>query len=196
MSTLPQLEKASRLVARAAAVFIEELELIEQSGCDVDVAALWAALEEVAPRAALSSAAATVVSLVPEDDDTAEAALRGAHGITSGPLFRHITRGGTIRPRSVPRGDFLSPDAIKTDADRVTDRWVSRVVAAGANSPRPPPNHLTVIRGGRLSTRGCTHQAMPLQTMVNLVHSAGSSASRPRSVGASSLYLPLKVILL
>ncbi|MGC0372521.1 site-specific integrase [Streptomyces sp. SAI-229] len=34
------------------------------------------------------------------------------HGITSGPLFRHITRGGTIRPRSGPRGDFLSPDAI------------------------------------------------------------------------------------
>ncbi|MDH2388780.1 hypothetical protein QCN29_08265 [Streptomyces sp. HNM0663] len=69
---------ASRLVARAAAVFIEELELIEQSGCDVDVAALWAALEEVAPRAALSSAATVVVSLVPEDDGTAEAALRGA----------------------------------------------------------------------------------------------------------------------
>lgn len=78
LSTLPQLEKASRLVARAATVFIEELELIEQSGCDVDVAALWAALEEVAPRAALSSAAVTVVSLVPEDDITAETALRSA----------------------------------------------------------------------------------------------------------------------
>ncbi len=63
LSTLPQLEKASRLVARAAAVFIEELGLIEQSGCDVDVAALWGALEEVAPRAALSSAATVVVSL-------------------------------------------------------------------------------------------------------------------------------------
>ncbi|MDX3225445.1 hypothetical protein PV419_06930 [Streptomyces sp. ME19-01-6] len=42
------------------------------------MAALWRALEEVAPRAALSSAAATVVSLVPENDDTAETALRGA----------------------------------------------------------------------------------------------------------------------
>ncbi|MFG2234764.1 hypothetical protein ACGFNX_33065, partial [Streptomyces sp. NPDC048723] len=63
LSTLPQLEKASRLVARAAAVFIEELGLIEQSRCDVDVAALWGALEEVAPRAALSSAATVVVSL-------------------------------------------------------------------------------------------------------------------------------------
>ncbi|MGW1201166.1 hypothetical protein [Streptomyces cyaneofuscatus] len=78
LSTLPQLEKASRLVARAATVFIEELEIIEQSGCDVDVAALWAALEEVAPRAALSSAAVTVVSLVPKDDISAETALRSA----------------------------------------------------------------------------------------------------------------------
>jgi hypothetical protein len=78
LPTLPQLEKASRLAARAAAVFIEELELIEQTGCEVDVAALWAALEEVAPRAALSSAATVVVSLVPEDDNTAETALRSA----------------------------------------------------------------------------------------------------------------------
>ncbi|WP_189544499.1 Tn3 family transposase [Streptomyces gelaticus] len=78
LSTLPQLEKSSRLVARAAKVIIEELELIEETGCDVDVKALWKALEEVAPRAALSSAAATVVSLVPEDDDTAETALRNA----------------------------------------------------------------------------------------------------------------------
>ena len=44
----------------------------------MDVAALWRALEEVAPRATLSSAAAMVVSLVPEDDNTAETALRGA----------------------------------------------------------------------------------------------------------------------
>ncbi|GAB3002398.1 Tn3-like element Tn3 family transposase [Streptomyces pseudoechinosporeus] len=78
LSTLPQLEKASRIVARAATVVIEELELIEETGCDVDVAAMWRALEEVAPRAALSSAAVTVVSLVPEDDDAAETALRGA----------------------------------------------------------------------------------------------------------------------
>ena len=44
----------------------------------MDVAELWRALEEVAPRAALSSAATVVVSLVPEDDGTAESALRGA----------------------------------------------------------------------------------------------------------------------
>ncbi|MGW7087488.1 site-specific integrase [Streptomyces sp. NPDC054871] len=34
-------------------------------------------------------------------------------GVTTGPLFRHINRGGTIRHRATgPRGDFLTPDAI------------------------------------------------------------------------------------
>lgn len=34
------------------------------------------------------------------------------HGHAAGPLFRHITRGGTIPTRTGPRGDFLTPDAI------------------------------------------------------------------------------------
>jgi hypothetical protein len=76
--TLPQLEKASRTLAKASKVFIEKLELVEETGCDVDLPALWRALEEVAPRAAISGAAATVVSLVPEDDHSAEIATRGA----------------------------------------------------------------------------------------------------------------------
>ncbi|WP_394436318.1 site-specific integrase [Streptomyces sp. SGAir0957] len=34
-------------------------------------------------------------------------------GVTDGPLFRHINRGGTIRHRATgERGDFLTPDAI------------------------------------------------------------------------------------
>lgn len=33
-------------------------------------------------------------------------------GATTGPLFRHVNRGGTIRHRTGPRGDFLTPDAI------------------------------------------------------------------------------------
>ncbi len=78
LSTLPQLEKASRIVARAAKVFIEKLESIEESGGDVDVAALWRALEEIAPRSVMSGAAATVVTLVPQDGDSAQSALRGA----------------------------------------------------------------------------------------------------------------------
>ncbi|MDX3226004.1 Tn3 family transposase [Streptomyces sp. ME19-01-6] len=62
LSTLPQLEKASRLVAPAWEVMVEELELVEEHGADLDVAALWAALEEIAPRAAMTTAAATVVT--------------------------------------------------------------------------------------------------------------------------------------
>ncbi|MFG2873976.1 Tn3 family transposase [Streptomyces sp. NPDC048337] len=78
MSTLPQLEKASRTLALAAKVLIEELELVEESGADVDVAALWRAVEEVAPRAQISSAASLVASLVPDGDGGAEAAMREA----------------------------------------------------------------------------------------------------------------------
>lgn len=101
LSTLPQLEKAARITARVSKVVIEELELIEQTGCDVDVAALWRALEEVAPRAALSSAAATVVSLVPEDDDTTETALRGALAL----------RYNTVKPFLSLLGESKSLDA-------------------------------------------------------------------------------------
>ncbi|AIS01434.1 hypothetical protein SGLAU_27480 [Streptomyces glaucescens] len=75
---LPQLEKASRTLARAAKGLFEELELVEEHGTDLDVAALWAALEGVAPRAAVMTAAATVVSLVPEDENSAEIAMRAA----------------------------------------------------------------------------------------------------------------------
>ncbi|MFD8589991.1 Tn3 family transposase [Streptomyces sp. NPDC059637] len=78
LSTLPQLEKASRTLARAAKVLFEELELVETHGTDLDAAALWRAVEEVAPRAAVMSAAALVVSLVPEDEDSAEVAMRAA----------------------------------------------------------------------------------------------------------------------
>ncbi|MFI2765655.1 hypothetical protein ACH5A3_43835 [Streptomyces echinatus] len=53
LSTLPQLEKASRTLARPAKVLLQELELVEEHSADVDVAALWAAVEEVAPRGAV-----------------------------------------------------------------------------------------------------------------------------------------------
>ncbi|WP_415958277.1 Tn3 family transposase [Streptomyces sp. 021-4] len=61
-----------------AKVLFEELDLVDEHEADLDVAALWAALEEVAPRAAVMSAAATVVTLVPEDENSAEIAMRAA----------------------------------------------------------------------------------------------------------------------
>lgn len=78
LSTLPQLEKASRITARISQVFMEELEHIHEAGVAVDPAAMWRALEEIAPRTQLWSAATTVASLVPADDDSAEIATRAA----------------------------------------------------------------------------------------------------------------------
>lgn len=101
MSTLPQLEKASRTLARAAKVLFEELELVEEHGADLDVAALWAALEEVTPRAAVLTAAATVVSLVPEDENSAEIAMRAALA----------NRYATVRPFLTLLGESKALDA-------------------------------------------------------------------------------------
>nr|BFE37809.1 hypothetical protein GCM10010200_100600 [Actinomadura rugatobispora] len=101
LSTLPQLEKASRLVARVAKVLFEELELVEEQEADLDVAALWAAVEEVAPCAAVMTAAATVVSLVPEDENSAEVAMRAALA----------NRYATVRPFLALLGESKALDA-------------------------------------------------------------------------------------
>ncbi|HEY3502767.1 MAG TPA: hypothetical protein VGN37_08320 [Actinocatenispora sp.] len=101
LSTPPQLEKASRTLARAAKVLFEELELVEEHGTDLDVAALWAAVEEVAPRAAVTSAAATVVTLVPEDENTADVAMQAALA----------TRYATVRPFLALLGESKALDA-------------------------------------------------------------------------------------
>ncbi|MDH3039203.1 Tn3 family transposase, partial [Streptomyces sp. TRM75561] len=99
LSTLPQLEKASRVLARAAKVLFEEL--VEEQEADLDVAALWAAVEEVAPRAAVMSAAATVVTLVPEDENSAEVAMRAALA----------NRHATVRPFLALLGESRALDA-------------------------------------------------------------------------------------
>ena len=101
LSTLPQLEKASRTLARAAKVLFEELELVETHGADLDAAALWAAVEEVAPRETVMGAAALVVSLVPEDEDSADVAMRAAL----------TTRYNTVRPFLALLGESKALDA-------------------------------------------------------------------------------------
>ncbi len=98
---MPQLEKASRTLARAAKVLFEELELVEAHGTDLDAAALWRAVEEVAPRAVVMSAAAMVVSLVPEDEDSAAVAMRAALA----------TRYNTVRPFLSLLGESKALDA-------------------------------------------------------------------------------------
>ena len=47
---LPRLEKASKTVARAGRVLLDQLAAAEDSGTRLDVAALWAAVERIAPR--------------------------------------------------------------------------------------------------------------------------------------------------
>nr|WP_281157330.1 hypothetical protein [Streptomyces sp. HYC2] len=143
LSTLPQLEKASRLVARASKVFIEELELVEEAGCDVDVAALWRALEEVAPRAALSSAAAAVVSLVPEDDESAEIAMRGALAL----------RYNTVKPFLSLLGETSMLGAA-TGGDRRQAGAGGGEAAAGPG-PAPGDGEAAAATGDRGCVRSC-----------------------------------------
>lgn len=88
------------MLARAAKVLFEELELVEEA-VGLDVAALWAVVEEVAPRAAVMTAVATVVSLVPEGDDSAEVVMRAA-----------LTNGyGTVRSFLALLGESKALDA-------------------------------------------------------------------------------------
>jgi Domain of unknown function (DUF4158)/Tn3 transposase DDE domain len=76
LSTLPQLEKAARILAKASKILVEELDRAWTREADLDVAALWAAVEEAVPREQVSSAVALIEILVPQDDGSAESALR------------------------------------------------------------------------------------------------------------------------
>ena len=78
LAMLPQLEKASKTVARAGRVLLDQLAAAELSGERLDVAALWSAVERVAPRALVVDAIALVEELVPDDDGSADSAMRAA----------------------------------------------------------------------------------------------------------------------
>lgn len=66
LAMLPQLERAARILAKASKILTEELDLVAEAGMDLDVGALWAAVEEAVPRTAVASAVATVEVLVPD----------------------------------------------------------------------------------------------------------------------------------
>jgi len=72
LASLPRLERASRMLARANRQLLATLENTEGG---VDVAAVWAALERIVPRTELSGAIDTVEELVP-DEGNVEAAMR------------------------------------------------------------------------------------------------------------------------
>ena len=72
LAKMPELEKASRVLARVGARL---LRVLEESGDQVDVAAAWTTLEQVAARDQIAEAVATVGQLVPEGSGT-EGAMR------------------------------------------------------------------------------------------------------------------------
>src|SRR5664279_2391910 len=88
LAMLPRLEKASKTVARAGRVLLDLLAAAEDSGQGLDVAALWSAVERVAPRAVVADAIDLVEELVPDDDGSAESAMRVAL----------VSRYNTVRP--------------------------------------------------------------------------------------------------
>jgi hypothetical protein len=78
LAMLPRLEKASKTVARAGRVLLDQLAAAKDSGTRLDVAALWAAVERIAPRAVVAGAIDLVEELVPDDDGSADSAMRAA----------------------------------------------------------------------------------------------------------------------
>ncbi|MGV9775067.1 DUF4158 domain-containing protein [Streptosporangium sp. NPDC003464] len=80
LAMLPKLEKASKLLSRAGRVLVEQLDLVAEVNADLDVAALWTAVaaQAGASKEQVLAALESVEELVPEDDGSAEAALRAA----------------------------------------------------------------------------------------------------------------------
>ncbi len=72
LAKMPELEKASSILARVGQTL---LRVLEESGEQVDVAAAWAELEQVAARDRIADAVAKVGELVP-DASGAEGAMR------------------------------------------------------------------------------------------------------------------------
>jgi hypothetical protein len=99
LAMLPVLEKASRTLARASRVLFSELESLEQRQATLDPTAVWAAIEKVASRAAVTSALNTVEELVAQDEGSVEIALRTALGArynTVRPFLRLLGESGAL----------------------------------------------------------------------------------------------------
>jgi len=81
LAMLPRLEKASKTVASAGRILTDALAAAERTGKPLRPAAVWAAVEKVkkkTTREAVLDAIAVVEELVPDDDGSAEAAMRVA----------------------------------------------------------------------------------------------------------------------
>ncbi|MEV6057935.1 hypothetical protein [Streptomyces sp. NPDC052107] len=124
LAMLPQLEKAAHILAKASKILAEELDLVAESETDLDVAALWAAVEEAVPRTVVAGAVATVEALVPEEDGSAEAAMReklaqrAMAGVTPQDLVGRLAARGVLCTGG-PRFRFVFHlDVSREDAER------------------------------------------------------------------------------
>jgi hypothetical protein len=106
LAMLPRLEKASKTVARAGRVLLDLLAAADQSGGRRDAAALWTAVEKVAPRTVVVEAIELVEELVPDDHGSADSALRAALAGRYNTVrpFLTLSPSTTLRPagRSAP----------------------------------------------------------------------------------------------
>lgn len=98
-----------------------ELDLVEGHGADLNVAAGWTAMEEFAPRAAVMSAAAIAVTLMPEHENTADVVMGAALA----------TRYATVRPFLALLGESKALDAASAEK-----RVLARVRGLSASSDR------------------------------------------------------------
>ncbi|MEV4166430.1 Tn3 family transposase [Nonomuraea dietziae] len=76
LAVLPRLERASRTLARASRALIEQLHLVEETETDLDVAALWIAVESVASRDEVRQALEQVETLIGPDVDDGDSRMR------------------------------------------------------------------------------------------------------------------------
>ncbi|MFD8916088.1 Tn3 family transposase [Streptomyces sp. NPDC059575] len=154
LAMLPQLEKAARVLAKASKILTEELDLVAEAGTDLDIAALWASVEEAVPRTAVAGAVATVEALVPEEDGSAEAAMREKLALrynTVRPFLSLLGESDTLDAapagrrilKAVRRLPALSRRRVKdrpllpreVDAERVPAMW-KRAVFSNAKLPQ------------------------------------------------------------
>ncbi len=76
LASLPRLERASRTLAAVTCELIQILDTATATGTAISSESLWEAIKRAAARDQIANALATVGELVPDDDGSADAAMR------------------------------------------------------------------------------------------------------------------------
>jgi Domain of unknown function (DUF4158) len=153
LATLPRLERASKTVARAGHALLDALAAADDGHDRMDVGALWAAVEAIAPRAVVLDAIAVVEELVPEEDGAADTAMRVAlagryntvrpfltllgesSALRAAPACERVLAAVQVLPELARRRVAQKPLApTEIDAELVTAAW-RRAVYANPDLP-------------------------------------------------------------